>query len=55
MDDFITALLVSITPSALWGALTPMVPLIGVMVVFALGYRFVKRGISGISKGKAKV
>lgn len=55
MDDFITALVAAVTPTALWGSLTDMVPFLAVGVLFALGYRFVRKGIGGISKGKAKI
>lgn len=55
MEAFVTALIAAVTPTALWGALEEMVPFLAVAVLFALGYRFVRRGVGGISKGKAKI
>lgn len=54
MEDFITALVAGITPTALWGALAEAVPFIVVVVLVAFGYRIVRRLVSGVSKGKAK-
>lgn len=58
MQAFVSALTDTtdgITSANLWGELTAMVPVIVMGVLFALGYRFVRRGINGISKGKAKI
>lgn len=55
MTDFVTALLAALTPAALWGALAPLAALIGVVVIFALSVHFVRRMISGVAKGKARV
>lgn len=50
MQAFVDALEAIITPSALWGALTPFVAIIGVLIVFNLSKYFVKK----ISKGAAR-
>lgn len=41
--------------ASMWGELTAAAALIGLAVVFAFGYRIVRRVISGVSKGKAKI
>jgi len=55
MGDFITALLVTVTSSALWEALEPAAPLVGMAILFAFGYRILRRAVGGVSKGKAKI
>lgn len=55
MQAFITALQGSLTSAALWGELTGVAAFLGLMVVFAFGYRIVRRLINGVSKGKAKI
>lgn len=55
MDDFITTLTSVLTPDALWNALVGAAALIGTMVLFAFGYRVVRRLVQGVSKGKAKM
>lgn len=41
--------------AAMWGELTAAAALIGLVVVFAFGYRIVRRVVSGASKGKARI
>lgn len=55
MADFVTALTTALTPAALWAALTPLAALIGSVVIFALSVYFVRRMISGVGKGKARI
>lgn len=55
MEDFITAIGAQITSANLWGALTPVVPVLGAGVLFALGVYFTRRVVKGISHGKAKI
>jgi len=55
MDAFVTALGTSLTPADLWGAVAPVVPVVGIAVIFALGIYFARRVVSGIGKGKAKI
>lgn len=55
MADFVTALTAALTPADLWGSLTPLAALIGVVVVFALSVHFARKLIKGVAKGKAKI
>lgn len=55
MEDFITAITAAVTPAALWAVLAGSAVFIGTLVVFAFGYRVVKRLVSGASRGKAKL
>lgn len=55
MSAFITALQTNLTSANLWGELAAAGAFIGLMVVFAFGYRIVKRLVNGVSKGKAKI
>lgn len=54
MQAFITALTGAngISADALWGAVTACASLIVIGVLFAFGYRMVKKVLKGISKGK---
>lgn len=40
---------------SMWTELTAAAGLIGLVVVFAFGYRIVRRLVSGASKGKARI
>lgn len=55
MQAFITALQTNLTSANLWGELTAAGAFIGLMVVFAFGYRIIRRLVNGVSKGKAKI
>lgn len=55
MQAFITALQTNLTSANLWTELTGVAGFLGLMVVFAFGYRIVRRLINGVSKGKAKI
>lgn len=55
MAEFMTALTAAVNAEALWGVLASIVPFIGVLVLFALGVHFIRRGVSGAAKGKAKL
>ena len=55
MDSFVTALQTNLTSSALWTELAGVAGFLGLMVVFAFGYRIVRRLVNGVSKGKAKI
>lgn len=52
MEAIYTALATDITPAALFGQIALGAGIIGVMVVFAFGYRTLKKTIKGASKGK---
>lgn len=55
MAAFLTQLQTELTSANLWGELAAAGAFIGLMVVFAFGYRIVRRLINGVSKGKAKI
>lgn len=55
MAGFITALQTNLTSANLWSELTAAGAFIGLMVVFAFGYRVIRKVIKGTSKGKANV
>lgn len=57
MAGFITALTGEngVTSANLWAQITSAAAFIGAVVIFAFGYRVVRRVINGVSKGKAKV
>lgn len=54
MAAFWTALQAAVTADGLWGVLAGAVGFIGIAVLFAFGYRLVRRLVGGISKGKTK-
>lgn len=55
MSAFITALQTNLTSANLWGELAAAGAFIGLMVVFAFGYRIVRKLVNGVSKGKARI
>lgn len=55
MSNVASALESAITPSALWGQITPLIVFVGIMVVFAFGYYILRRVTKGATKGKARV
>lgn len=57
MAAFITALTgeSGISAAGLWGAVTPIAPLLIVMVFFALGYKVTKKSVKGVANGKARM
>lgn len=55
MSAFITALQTNLTSANLWGELVAAGAFIGLMVIFAFGYRVIRKVIKGSSKGKANV
>lgn len=52
---FVNAVQAGVTMDALWGTLTAFVPLLITMVLFAFGYKVVKKVIKGTSRGKASI
>lgn len=52
MTAFIEGLTSTLTPDGLWNALVGVSALIGTMVLFAFGYRVVRKLVKGVSKGK---
>lgn len=55
MGAFLTALQTNLTSANLWGELTAAGAFIGLMVVFAFGYRIIRKLVNGVSKGKARI
>lgn len=55
MQAFINQLQTELTSANLWAELTGAAAFLGLMVIFAFGYRIVRRLINGVSKGKAKI
>lgn len=58
MSGFITALTDStngLTSATFWGELTPIVPLLVIIVPFAFGYRILRRNVKGASKGNVRM
>lgn len=57
MQGFISALTDTngITSATLWGEITAAAGFIAAVVLFAFGYRIIRRLLNGASKGKAKI
>lgn len=57
MAGFITALTGTdgITSANLWAQVTPAAGFLGALVIFAFGYRVIRKIISGASRGRAKI
>lgn len=57
MGGFITALTGAdgVTSANLWAQITAAAGFLGAVVIFAFGYRVVRKIVSGVSKGKAKI
>lgn len=54
MAAFWTSLQSTVSADQLWGVLAGAVGFIGIAVLFAFGYRLVRRLVGGIGKGKIK-
>ena len=57
MDAFITAITASeggLTATSIWGAITPIVPLVVTLVLVKLGYRMVKGSTESAVNPKSK-
>lgn len=57
MGGFITGLTGAdgVTSANLWAQITAAAAFLGAIVIFAFGYRVVRKMIKGVSKGKANV
>lgn len=55
MGDWVTAFETTFGTDQMWTELTKAGALVGLVVVFAFGYRVVRRLVGGASKGKAKI
>lgn len=54
MTDAITALTTGVTGAILWDTVENIVPVLIVVVPFALGLYFLRKVVKGVSKGKAR-
>lgn len=54
MEAVITALGTAVSASTIYGVVALIIPFVGAMVLVSLGIRFLRRGVNGASKGKAK-
>ena len=55
MTNVVSSLSTTISNANLWGEIANAVPIIGVAVLFALGYWVVRKTVKGISHAKAKM
>lgn len=57
MTTFITALTGEngVTSANLWAQVTPAAGFLAALVIFAFGYRVIRKIISGASRGRAKI
>lgn len=55
MGDWITAFQTTFGTDQMWGELAKAGALIGLVVVFAFGYKVVRKMVNGASSGKAKI
>lgn len=55
LSGWVSAFQSTWTSAAMWAELTAAGGLIGLVVVFAFGYRIVRKLIKGASKGKANI
>lgn len=54
MEAVITALTTAVNATSIYGVLALLVPFVGAMVLVALGIHFLRRGVKGAAKGKAR-
>lgn len=55
MAGWIAAFQTAWNTGSMWGELTAAGGLIGLVVVFAFGYRIIRKLVKGVSKGKANI
>lgn len=55
MADIISQLKTELTADKLWGAVTPVAGILGVLILFSIGVYFLRKALRGASKGKARV
>lgn len=54
MGDFVTALGSVITSAKLWAEVGPIAGVVGVLVLFKLGYNVLKKNVNGATKATGK-
>lgn len=55
MGTVVSSLISELSPANLWGVIGAVVPIIGVTVLFALGFWLAKKAVKKLSKAKAGV
>ena len=55
MDAFVTKMATFLSADNLWGAVASVAPLIGVVLVFTIGYTIVRRVLKGGAHGNLRV
>lgn len=55
MAAVVTAITSAINATSLWGVVGDAVPVITIAVLFALGYRILKKATTGTSQGKVRM
>lgn len=55
MINAVSTLTTTVSADALWGVFGDAIPYVSVVVLVAFGFRLVRRMITGVSKGKAKI
>lgn len=55
MENAVNTITQTITPETLWGAVAGIMPVVAVILPFALGLYFVRRAIKKGSKAKAGI
>lgn len=55
MQNAVASLATTVSSDAMWGVFGQAVPYMGVVILVALGFYFVRRMMKGASKGKAKI
>lgn len=54
MGDFVTSLGEVITSAKLWAAIAPIAGVVGVLVLFKLGYNVLKKNVNNATKATGK-
>lgn len=54
MADFVTEIAKSITSASLWSEVGPIAGVVGVLVLFKLGYNVLKKNVNNATKATGK-
>lgn len=54
MGDFVTQMADVVTSSALWAEIKPIAGVVGVLILFKLGYNVLKKNLNGATKPTGK-
>lgn len=55
MGEFMTTLTTAVTGAKLWEAIAPAAPIIGVAILFSVGYMVLRKTVKGLGRGNARV